>query len=237
VSAFGRDVLVDSGRYTYVGGDWRRYFVGSASHNVILVDGQGQRNYALKAEAPIAQQFVTAPEYDLGYGKFDSGFAEVDGEVVHERLVYYKRGGYWLIVDRVTTDRPRRITALWHFHPDCTVVIEGLSTASTDADAGNVRIVPSHGGDWGVSLVSGQETPEIQGWWSREYNHKTPSPTVLYDRGINESATFAWLIVPSKGVPPEASLELEGRDVACTVTIGERSDRIRLVFDEVPRLE
>jgi hypothetical protein len=236
VSAFGRDILVDGGRYTYVGGGWRKYFTGSASHNVILVDGQGQKNHPLKAEEPIDRQFVTAPEYDLGYGKFDSGFAGVKGEATHERLVYYKRGGYWIVVDRVTTDRPRRVTALWHFHPDCTVAVEGQIASSTDADAGNVRIVPSGGSIWGASLVSGQETPEIQGWWSREYNHKTPSPTVVYDRSINESATFAWLILPAKDAPPDATLQTEtdGDTVICRVDVGQQTDSVRLVLSDTP---
>ena len=39
VAAYGRDLLVDAGRYTYTGGKWMDYFMGSASHNVILVDG------------------------------------------------------------------------------------------------------------------------------------------------------------------------------------------------------
>jgi hypothetical protein len=236
VSAFGRDILVDGGRYTYVGGDWRKYFTGSASHNVILVDGQGQKNHPLKAEEPIDRQFVTAAEYDLGYGKFDSAFTGVEGEPTHERLVYYKRGGYWIVVDRIMTDRPRRITALWHFHPDCTVAVEGQTAVSTDADAGNVRIVPSGGPMWVASLVSGQETPEIQGWWSREYNHKTPSPTVVYDRSINESATFAWLILPAKGAPPDAGLKTEtnGDTVICRVDVGQQTDSVRLVLSDTP---
>ncbi|MCC6489806.1 MAG: alginate lyase family protein [Candidatus Hydrogenedentes bacterium] len=238
VSAYGRDILVDAGRYTYVGGDWRKYFTGSASHNVILIDGLGQKNHPLKAEVPIGGQFVTVPEYDLGYGKFDSGFAEVEGAATHERLVYYLRGGYWIVVDRITTDRPRRITALWHFHPDCTVAVDGQTVASTDADAGNVRIVPSNGEPWDVSLVSGQETPAIQGWWSREYNHRTPSPAVVCERGISESVTFAWLILPAKGVPPKGALtiSLDGNRVSCDVEVSSSSYSALLELGESPAL-
>lgn len=236
ISAFGRDILVDGGRYTYVGGDWRRYFIGSASHNVVLIDGAGQKNHPLKAEEPVGRQFVTMPEYDLGYGKFDSGFAEVEGAATHERLVYCVRGGYWIVVDRITTDRPRRITALWHFHPDCTVAVEGQTVASTDADVGNVRIVPSDGQPWDISLVTGQESTAIQGWWSREYNHKTPSPTILYERGIEESATFAWLILPAKGLPPEGvlTISLDGNRVSCEASISSANYSAVLGFGASP---
>ncbi len=237
VSAYGRDILVDGGRYTYVGGKWRSYFTGSASHNVILIDGQGQRNHPFATDAPMEDHFVTTPDYDLGYGVFESGFGDVEGVVKHERLVYYKRGGYWIVVDRITTDRPRRITALWHYHPDCTVALEGQSAVSTDTDAGNVRIVPSSGTEWDVSLVAGQEEPEIQGWWSREYNHKAPSPAVVYDRTINGTETFAWLILPAKDVPPEATFETEvdGGLVDCAIAFAETSNTVQLTIAERPQ--
>ncbi|MCL4694225.1 MAG: heparinase II/III family protein [Candidatus Hydrogenedentes bacterium] len=236
VSAYGRDILVDGGRYTYVGGEWRNYFTGSASHNVILIDGQGQRNHPFATDTPMDDHFVTAPEYDLGYGVFESGFGDVEGDVKHERLVYYKRGGYWIVVDRITTDRSRRVTALWHFHPDCTVTIEGQSAVSTDADAGNVRIVPSSGTEWDVSLAAGQEEPEIQGWWSREYNHKAPSPAVVYDRNISGTETFAWLIVPAKGVPPEATFDADVNHdtVECNVAFGETNNTVYLEVANKP---
>ncbi len=41
VAAYGRDLLVDGGRYSYIRSKFWHYFRGSASHNVILMDGQG----------------------------------------------------------------------------------------------------------------------------------------------------------------------------------------------------
>ncbi|MBI2421640.1 MAG: alginate lyase family protein [Candidatus Hydrogenedentes bacterium] len=239
VSAHGRDILVDGGRYSYVGGRWREYFTGSASHNVILVDGKGQAKHPLKAEAPVAQQFVTHPDYDLGYGNFDSGFAGVEGCVGHERLVYYKRGAYWIVVDRITTDRPQSLSALWHFHPECAVGTEGQTVASTDAGQGNVRIVPAIGTPWELSVIKGQEAPVIQGWWSREYNHKAPAPTAIYSQNVEQTSTFAWLIVPAKGMPPEAQLRMEmsGDTADCDVTIGATHETVRLTVSARPGME
>ncbi|MBX7255202.1 MAG: heparinase II/III family protein [Candidatus Hydrogenedentes bacterium] len=237
VVSHGRDVLVDSGRYTYVGGDWRRYFVGTASHNTLLVDGKGQVDKPYSVTEPLDQQIVIAPEYDLGYGIYDSGYAGLEGTATHERLVYYKRGQYWIVLDRINTDRPRSITALWHFHPDCTVALGNLTAASTNDGAGNVRVVPSEGVDWSVLVVSGQEQPVIQGWWSREYNHKVASPTAVYKKAMDTSATFAWLIVPSEGVPPDAKIRIKsvGDWVDCRVKIGQTRDRVRLLFSDEPR--
>jgi hypothetical protein len=60
-------------------------------------------------------------------------------------------------VDRVTTDRPRKIEALWHFHPHCTVEADETSVASTDADMGNLRILPVGYSNWDVEIIHGQE--------------------------------------------------------------------------------
>ncbi len=54
MSPRGRDVLVDSGRYSYVGGPWRDYFTGSSSHNIILIDGNGYKSYPGRAETPLS---------------------------------------------------------------------------------------------------------------------------------------------------------------------------------------
>src|SRR5690606_15235854 len=59
VSAFGRDLLVDGGRFAYRGSladKFRRYAVGSASHNVVLIDGNGQDAGPRVAEAPVAEE-------------------------------------------------------------------------------------------------------------------------------------------------------------------------------------
>src|SRR5699024_6050375 len=45
VSAYGRDFLVDGGRFAYRGetaDKFRKYALGSQSHNVLLIDGHGQ---------------------------------------------------------------------------------------------------------------------------------------------------------------------------------------------------
>jgi len=199
VSAFGRDLLVDAGRYTYKGGPWRSYFVGSQSHNVILVDGCAQRAYAKEAAEPMTGNYALTPEYDYARGAYTGGYGGLEGQATHTRVVVYRRGQYWLVLDRVDTDRPRTIEALWHFHPDCTVQLDGLSAASVDQDQGNLRITPASGLEWQVEIVKGRTEPGIQGWWSRIYNQKTPSPCAVYTATVDGPATFAWILVPAKG--------------------------------------
>ncbi|HPT32702.1 MAG TPA: heparinase II/III family protein, partial [Prolixibacteraceae bacterium] len=99
--------------------------------------------------------------------------------------------------DQVATDRSREIEALWHWHPDCVVQIDGNKVV-TNNEKGNLQIIPVNGPNWQISMVKGQEKPEIQGWYSREYNQYVPSPTSVYTTRIDSDATFAWVLFPSE---------------------------------------
>lgn len=226
VSAFGRDLLVDGGRYGYRENAWRDYFTGSAAHNVIIVDGRGQRSGPERADAPLdSTAFVWGEAFDFARGSFDAGFRGVAGRAHHTRALMYVRGAYWIVVDRIDTDRPRQVTALWHLHPDCAVALEGLEAVTTNPDAGNLRVVPLGAVDWRVTVVSGQNTPEIQGWYSAHYNQRVPAPTAVYTARMTQSTTFAWLLLPARGVPesPPATLTADGDAARVRVTIAGRT--------------
>jgi len=212
VAAFGRDLLVDSGRYTYKGGAFRGHFVGSASHNVILIDGKGQKTGARAVSKAMSGNYAVTPGFDFARGTFDEGFRNLDGSATHTRAVLYVRGKYVVVVDRIATDRPRTVQPLWHFHPDCAVVVAGSTVATTDAGKGNLRIAPVSDLTWGVELIKGRTKPSIQGWYSRCYNLKCPSPTAVYTTKITGPATFAWVLVPAKGTVPTARAEMTDAD-------------------------
>lgn len=220
VMAYGRDILVDSGRFTYQAGPWRAHFVGSESHNVILVDGHGQKSYEPEAREPMNGNYSITPEYDFVRGIFDAGYEGVEDDVTHTRAVFYARGAYWLVVDRIAASRPHEIAALWHFHPQCTVASDGLAVATTDEGKGNIRIVPTPEVPWRIELVTGRETPRPQGWWSREYNVKGPSTCAVYSVRIERPETFAWLIIPGKGAVTDGSPTiLESDEASCLVRV------------------
>jgi hypothetical protein len=209
ISAHGRDLLVDGGRYTYQGGSWREYFRGATSHNVLFYDGKRQQDRVNESLGPLSPvTYRMTPDYDFARGSLDGLVPGMDGEASQSRSVLYLRDQFWIVIDRVKTDRPRKITTLWHYAPDCTVEIEADSTTSTDAGKGNLRIIPAAGTDWSPRLIQGQESPEIQGWWSRKYNSKEPAPCVEYTTDIAGDATFVWALVPAKGLPPSGIVKI-----------------------------
>jgi Heparinase II/III N-terminus/Heparinase II/III-like protein len=203
VSAYGRDLLVDSGRYSYVRGDLWDYFRNSESHNVILIDGQGQKNDVKQYCQPIqANHYAIAPDFDFVVGTCDRGFRHLPGHAIHTRAIVYLRGHYWVVIDQIETNKPRTLDILWHFHPDCTVALEGNEVTTQDENVGNLRIIPTSNLNWQVKIIKGQESPK-QGWWSREYGHLCPNPTANYQVSIATSATFAWILFPAKGLVPK----------------------------------
>jgi hypothetical protein len=101
------------------------------------------------------------------------------------------------VVDNLETDKPVKIETLWHWHPDCEVYQKPGGITSTNNERGNLEIIPVGKSDWNVDFVKGQEKPEIQGWYSPEYNKFEPNIATIYSTQIAADATFVWLLVPS----------------------------------------
>jgi len=200
VSAYGRDLLVDAGRYTYQSDAYREYFTGSSAHNVILFDGHGQRSGAKVVESPLSGDWcVIKPDFDYAWGAVENGFEGADTASVHERGVMYVRDRFWIVVDRVKTEGPREVEVLWRFHPQCAVAVDGMDAASTDPGLGNLRISPVGERHWDVRVAAGQEEPRLLGWYSASLNVKKPAPTAVYSTRVEGPATFVWVLTPARG--------------------------------------
>ncbi|MFW5803356.1 MAG: alginate lyase family protein [Verrucomicrobiota bacterium] len=237
VMAHGRHLLVDTGRFAYQGAIAQKfrgvYANHSRGHNVILIDGKSQGKDVAKLSRPLneADAGITE-ETDWATGSIDT-FDGLEGKAAHRRTVLYRRGRYWVVVDRIESDRPRAIRAQWHFHPSVAVRLEDRTAITTDPDAGNLRLLSSGNMDWKVRAVRGQEKPELLGWYSARYGEVDGTTVVTYEANIGKGATtFAWLIVPGKGEMAEASLDLvkiaDGQ-AELKVSVGELPSRHEVV--------
>lgn len=210
ISAYGRDLLVDAGRFAYTGEvaeKFRPYATGSAGHNLVLIDGNGQAPGPKVADAPVADSHIKiTPEFDYASQRF-SEYKKTEGIASHTRSLMYVRGEFWVVVDRIQTDRPRKIETLWHWHPDCAVVQDG-NTVKTTNPQGNLSVIPVGSPNMEVRFVKGQEQPEIQGWYSPEYNLFSPNIATIYTAEIPRDQTFVWLLYPSEGKTPPVKARL-----------------------------
>ncbi len=206
VVAYGRDLLVDAGRFAYTGSvaqKFRKYALGSQGHNLVVVDGKGQdAGPKVTTEPTPENHFFVGKDHDYGSGKM-SAFAGLEGTFEHTRSVVYLRDKFWVVADHLKTDRPRTIETLWHWHPDCRVEIDANGNMFTQNDYGNLQIIPVGSQGWQMTLVKGQENPTIQGWYSRVYNAYVPNPTGIYSRKLPADDTFVWILWPSEGKGPK----------------------------------
>ncbi len=222
IAAYGEDLLVDGGRYThedYFSFDptvWRGYFRSSHSHNVILVDGQGQQAGPLRTDAALVdgRDYLHHRDYTYASGRFSDGFERVEGPVKHRRSVLYLRDQLWLVLDVIDTDRPRTMQVLWHLAPQLQPTFEDGQMMARSARGTHVSILPIGDVDWRVEVIKGQETPHIQGWYSPTYGTKVPNACVTYEGQVDQPSVFAWLLLPAQGELPSVSADMrQGRGV------------------------
>jgi hypothetical protein len=85
---------------------------------------------------------------------------------------------------------------------------DGQTIVSTDADAGNLRIAPAAAFNWTTALVTGQEKPHLQGWYSPKYNQWEPNTTAVMTADVEGATAFAWLLLPARGTVGMAGGEI-----------------------------
>ena len=237
VAAYGRDLLVDGGRFAYTGEvarKFRPYALSSAAHNTLLIDGKGQMAGPLRAEES-NRDFKITVAFDYASASFDR--FKADGAVEHRRSVLYVRGEFWVVVDRVVTAQPRTVEALWHWHPACDVQQAGDTVRSTNP-RGNLAIVPVSNHNFAITLTKGQEEPSVQGWYSPEYNVAQPAVASSYRADIDKDATFMWLLLPSAQESPTAEAEIiaeSDREVQLRVKWNKRTWRLTVPFVDSER--
>lgn len=215
IAAFGRDMLVDAGRFAYrgkVAERFRGYAKSSASHNLVLIDGKGQGPGPERATEPVANEKVKiTDDFDYASASFDH-FNDLDGEAEHRRALFYVRGAFWIIADHITTDRPRTIETLWHWHPEISVQKKENGIVSSDHLRGNLQVIPVGKTNGKIELIKGRDEPEVQGWYSREYNNYEPNTATIYRSRVESDDTFIWLLYPSKEAGPEVEAEVLSQD-------------------------
>lgn len=227
--ANGRPILIDSGKPVYdnnVGAQWLTYFRGSAGHNVLLFDGQGQA----MPESSEPAGLVDGVDYALsGNTVYAVGTADLFAKLkfsetssllptpvqrgaAHTREMIYLQNKYWIVIDHVSPEAFKKVEAPWHFAADCTLAVDGTSVSTVDPNVGNLTIVPLGRADWNVHVVSGQTKPVIQGWHRSDrgarINHYggNPIPVAVYEAPSGPKK-FAWLLYPWSVKKPDIRIE------------------------------
>lgn len=207
LSVGGEPILIDPGTYIYTASRAERdYFRSSAAHNTVTIDG---RSSAEPASSPFkwrsgpcsrATAWVTHDRFDFFDGEHD-GFQRLEAPVLHSRAVFFLRGEYWVICDRLRTAGPHHLALYWHWAP-------GIELSEDSSGALIARPPGVHSAAVGARLFTnrGQVTCE-RSWTSSTYGARTPSLvtvvrldsdrdeellTILGDSSVIRSSDCSW---------------------------------------------
>lgn len=220
--AYRKQLLEDMGSYAYDTSAMRQHILSSYSHNVAIVDGEGQcrRNgYCWHPEdinklADIRSEF--GEDIEWVEGVYDWGFGMELIPVTHtRRLIWFKNGQgehkapFWVVLDRFEPkdDKEHDYTLLWHLMPGTNPVISGTNIDADYGDGIHFHLV----GMTEPHIVEGQKEPLFIGWrpihGPGDHEHR-PAPTAMYTyRG--KDVTVATLLYPTPEGCPFTKIEFD----------------------------
>jgi uncharacterized heparinase superfamily protein len=232
VFAFGTPFIVDSGSYTYENTDpYRAYFVGSESHNTLMVDECSQirrwRADGLTARKSSGDQavWIHRPGFDYAAGIYEDGYGrfalrkpehpDIIKDVIHARKILFVRPDYWIIIDEIQAQKPHNYQLLFHGHPESEIYVEAEKAAiiKSKRNSACVYLIPAEIEKIQIDKKTGCETP-IQGWYSVDHHYKTPSTALIYEIKNTESTIITTLVFPHKGTPLKNPVKIMSLDVS-----------------------
>ncbi len=219
--AYGKQLVLDPGNYSYDRSKWRRYILDTPGHNTILVDGLGQNRRRDRANrvwpkpwdkaAPADNDTLWSSDdkTDFASGIYRHGFGtDAILDVTHTRKIWSMKPDYFVIEDILTPpdDQPHTYESLFHLDaPSATAEIDTGVVLTENPDSANLAIVPLAVDGLTVSVVKGQEDP-VQGWANHPWR---AVPTAIYTLKGTGTQRFVYVLYPIRkgAVCPIESLE------------------------------
>lgn len=208
--AYGKQLVLDPGNYSYDRSKWRRYILDTPGHNTIMVDGLGQNRRRDRAnrvwskpwDQPIHPDndtiWATDDKTDYVCGFYREGYGpEPVLDVTHTRKVWFMKPDYFIIEDILTPsdDQPHTYESLFHLDaPSATAELETGVVITQNPDSANLAIVPLVVDGLKVSIVKGQEDP-VQGWANHPWR---AIPTAIYTINGAGEQRFVTVLYPMR---------------------------------------
>lgn len=201
MSINGRQVLVDSGTYTYSNSDgWRNYFRSAAAHNTLHGSSADQ------ATSKGAFLWSDPPDVRLVHSINEGARVLLCGEMqrrnryVHRRAISFD-GRFLVVVDKIWGIEPSAVRLRWHFDGKLECAGEefrlaecpGLSVSLPDCEA---------------RIFRGSMHPRA-GWRSREYGQIEEASTLEARFPSGSSCISSVFLLPASGLTDPTALTSE----------------------------
>lgn len=243
--AYGTRVLTEGGRYAYDSSVWRKYVLAARSHNVTRVDGKDQNrrqqpkdsNIFLSGE-PLDNRWVSNDSFDFGEGWYTEGFGnDLDRTVKQYRALTFVKDRYWIMIDvfSPSDNSVHSYESAFHFDTSESVSCPKINAVmSADPENANLTIARLDPSAREVRVVTGQEAPEVQGWFpvdgAKVYKCR-PVATPVFCRSCAGMAVDPYILVPSAAGEscPVRKVLRKGDGKYVVVFTDGRRDRISFV--------
>ena len=188
ISAYGYDLLVDPGRYTYNDGPERDYFKSTQAHNTVVIDGRDQA----RDLSPQVTEFLSFSNFDYVAGNYKDSCG-----VIHKRSVFFKKPFYWIVTDRISGESGHQIGQTWH--------LSEMAAEKIGMDQDGSIIFTPH---LVIASPPGEKRPSIKtGYISREYRVRKEAPVIQFDLGKSAPLVRSTVLYPYKFEQPQLTFD------------------------------
>ena len=188
--AHGQPLLLDPGTldYTQQSGE-RDRLRSTPAHNTMTVDGQNQAEITgafswNTLPSVTVEHWITNQNFDLFLGHHD-GYARLPDPVIHRRLIFRHRDGFWFVLDRASGRGRHKLDVAWHLAPS----LEPYPDAPSRFAAGSLHL----------TLLTAPESSWMRvdrtAAWSPAYGLTENCPVVAFERDGQLPAELATVLL------------------------------------------
>lgn len=186
IFANNQDYLIDSGRFSYVNNEWRKFFKSNISHNTLGVDNLPNSIYKdswlNETEARSQGDFTkTTAIYDYGEAE-NTAYKKLQDPVSLKRRILFLKPNIWIIFDSFSSNGKHTYSQYFNF-PDKNILLKDNGLITT-FPKNNLRIQP-------VKETTIKLEPS---WYSPEYNLKKENLRAELSREANGFDSFISLL-------------------------------------------
>ena len=214
----GNDLLVDAGRYGYLGnteknselwedGHWysdpnRIYCESTRAHNTLEFDG---KNYPRKGAKPYGSALRRLTKDVSGIVAVETACRHF-GSIRRARVLVFMPG-YWLLVLDWFQDneqQPHNVKQWFHLAPHLQLLLKDDSYfVSVPASTEPLKTIGLLPGPSASRPYVGEDKPVMQGWWSEKERELVPNYAFSYEVSGVSNGTFATLFCFSNSLAPD----------------------------------
>lgn len=211
----GIDILVDAGRYGYLGkteqgselwldGHWysdpnRIYCESTRAHNTVEFD---RKNYPRKGIRPAGSLVRRHLHDQSGVYMLETEARHMRG-LLHARILFYKPGQWLIVFDwfKNNLGENHDVRQWFHLSPGLKAQRDGRGYTASSKDLDVPLQICSLWEETNASnVISAQKVPYMQGWWSPLERELIPIDAICFEGEKKEQGMFATLFTFSKSI-------------------------------------